>query len=231
MKNTRGSERKEKRERKNPSSNQSYYSGLRETGGRFPLTRNLSLEEAEAAVRNPPAAEATFPFRTTASEGGRRLSGISTGGLKWKLAPTGTSRREEGPARAADTEDEGEPSATTRIPEHAGVSRPKRGTSTPEHDDELCKYACKMSNSPVYELLKSSLEKNICPGTDRHNRTLSLDLVIASLAKNTWKRYNSALALWKIFCKKRGSTGSVKRLPEPQSEISSFGVGKKEGWP
>jgi hypothetical protein len=76
-----------------------------------------------------------------------------------------------------------------------------------------------MSNNPVYELLKSSLGKNTCPGTDHHNRTLSLDLVIASLAKNIWKRYNSALALWKTFCKKRGSTGSVKELSDAKRDF------------
>jgi hypothetical protein len=127
---------------------------LRETVGRFPLTRNLSLEEAEAAVKNPPAAEASFPFRIPFPEESRRPSGPRPAGLKRKRAQSGTQPREGGPSRVMDTEDEEEFPTAARNQEPAGSSRAKKGTSVPVHDHAIQKYACELSNSPVYGLLK-----------------------------------------------------------------------------
>ncbi len=89
----------------------------------------------------------------------------------------------------------------------------------PEHDHDIQKYACELSNSPVYGLLKFSLDKKSCFGNDQHNRNLCLKLVVASLAKSTWKRYNSAFTLWKAFCKEKGKTGDIRKLPENKRDF------------
>jgi hypothetical protein len=193
-------------------------SGLRETVGRFPLTRNLSLEEAEAAVKNPPASEAFFPFRIQAPEESRRPSGPRPTGLKRKRDQSDTQSR-EGPSRVVDTEDEEVSLAAARNPDPAGSSRAKKGTSAPKHDRAFQKYACELSNSPVYSLLKISLDKKSCFRNDQHNRDLCLKLVVASLAKSTWKRYNSAFTLWKVFCKEKEQTGDIRKLTESKRDF------------
>ncbi len=194
-------------------------SGLRETVGRFPLTRNLSLEEAEAAVKTPPAAEASFPFRTPLEEESRRPSSPRPAGLKRKRTQSGPQPREGGPSRVMDTEDEEEFPTAARSQEPVGGSRAKKGTRVPVHDHDVQKYACELSNSPVYDLLKFSLAEKSSSGKDRHNRNLCVKLVAASLAKSTWKRYNSAFALWKVFCKEKEKSEDIRKLPETKRDF------------
>ncbi len=71
----------------------------------------------------------------------------------------------------------------------------------------------------MYSLLKFSLDKKSCFKNDQHNRDLCLKLVVASLAKSTWKRYNSAFTLWKVFCEEKEKTGDIRKLPESKRDF------------
>jgi hypothetical protein len=52
--------------------------GLKEVYRRIPLTRSISLEEAEVAVRTPPQGQATYPFRETCEKEARNRGQAAT---------------------------------------------------------------------------------------------------------------------------------------------------------
>ncbi len=41
---------------------------MKEVYRRIPLTKGINLEEAEAAIKNPPGAQASYPFRAISVE-------------------------------------------------------------------------------------------------------------------------------------------------------------------
>jgi hypothetical protein len=187
--------------------------GLREVFRRIPHTKSFSLEEAEAAIRSPPAAQASYPFRTTPSD-----DGLSTGphpipGPSWGTGRGQTSSG--GRSGPAAHEDDGGCYRTTKPSSknlnntqcasafsNAGESSSrKKGSSAPRHSKLAQKYSVFFPSKPVESLLANYMKKNKFFTKDPDYYRTCLGLVAASLAKNTWKRYNSALSLWEKFRK------------------------------
>jgi hypothetical protein len=48
---------------------------------------------------------------------------------------------------------------------------------------------------------------------------LCLDLIVASLSRNTWKRYNSAYNLWLVFCEKAKINPDIEKLSSCKSDF------------
>ncbi len=76
----------------------------------------------------------------------------------------------------------------------------------PHHSTRVQKYSSSLKRGPVRTLLKKSLRKNILYGCDPLFVKTCLDLVAASLAQSTWRRYNSAMRLWETFQARTGET-------------------------
>jgi hypothetical protein len=68
----------------------------------------------------------------------------------------------------------------------------KRGIQKPAHNRGVQKYRKVPNQGPVHHLLLSHMRKNKSLRLNDHYRHVCLDLVIASLAKNTWQHYDSA---------------------------------------
>ncbi len=186
---------------------------------RIPLTRSATLEEAEAAIKSPPVAQALFPFRVASEEvdrdgGPRHQSGTSreTGrrpvGPAWhenlnahgKVAFTGVDGIRNKPTRTNTLGDCGQPGTSTSAHHEENPSR-KKGITRPRHSKEAQKYGASFAGKPVELLLTKYMERNKSFSDDAEYCRTCLALVAASLARNTWKRYNSALRLWERFRK------------------------------
>jgi hypothetical protein len=198
-------------------------SGLKEIYHRFPLIRSSTLEEAEAAVRAPHTDTASYPFRKTRVEDDpiagpsrgitwkqKASQGHTTSGLDIGTDPHGeeglaeeAERRGHRPEMTISDQDEVRgPAATTRS---GRPPKPKKGTVNPHHSENIRKYGCSFAGKPVENLLRKYLSENKSFTDDPKFCSTCLKLVSASLARNTWKRYNSALRLWHRFqeeCKK-----------------------------
>ncbi len=163
--------------------------------------------EAEAAIRAPPPPQAVFPFRNDAedehphatpshssSNNKKRGAGNTHPSQTGDIEPDDRIQTSSRPGTAAanpriDHED------TTRI----GPPKAKKGTVKPHHSLSVQKYSCSLMHGPVRTLLQNSILKNALYCHDPKFANACLDLVSASLARNTWKQYNSALRLWKTF--------------------------------
>jgi hypothetical protein len=179
--------------------------------------RSSTLEEAEAAVRAPHSDTASFPFRKTRDEDNpvagpsrgitwkqRASQGHSTSGLDIgtdlhggeELAEAGGSRihRPE-----TTTSDQGEAQGSAATPRFGRLPKPKKGTVDPHHSENIRKYGRSFAGKPVENLLRKYLNENKSFTDDPKFCSTCLNLVSASLARNTWKRYNSALRLWNRF--------------------------------
>ncbi len=88
---------------------------------------------------------------------------------------------------------------STQSPARARPSKAKKGTVIPYHSQYVQKYSCNLRNGPTKKLLKRYMKKS--KTVERNPELLNevLDLIAASLAQSTWKRYDSALRLWKLF--------------------------------
>jgi hypothetical protein len=60
------------------------FTGLKEVLRRIPLTKGINLEEAEAVVRAPPGARASYPFRTVNVED-EVCAGPSSGAVRYRF--------------------------------------------------------------------------------------------------------------------------------------------------
>ncbi len=170
--------------------------------GRIPHTRNMGLEEAEAAIRAPVIGGTSFPFREHKPEPRSTADG-NKGTRRW--LPSGT---EEDPNKTKGHQ-RTDPGAggtssrspgTTGVPSAAAPPPAKRGIHRPAHASGVQKYGKIPNRGPVHHLLLTHLKNNSSLRLDAHYRTVCLDLVIASLAKSTWQRYDSAFRMWKRFC-------------------------------
>jgi hypothetical protein len=195
--------------------------GLREVYRRIPQNRGLGLEEAESAVRAPPPAQASFPFRRSSEDDGSRpgpqVISSSQGGSK-----PGTPDERGG--RPTDQPDDPESPTRARPPKN------KKGTVKPCHSQNVQKYSCKLREGPTGKLLKRCMIKNEFFESKPGLMDECLDLVAASLAQSTWKRYDLAFRLWKLFnaqnekkCDFLDTNSCVK--------ISLSGVGRSDAWP
>jgi hypothetical protein len=189
---------------------------------RIPLTKSATLEEAEAAIRAPLESQAFFPFRVAAGEDDQDDGRLHQPGTSreaerrltssaWrkgqhthkKRAGVGGDRRQTKPTRADAFGSCGQPGATAPAPPAENPSR-KKGIAQPHHSKAAQKYGVSFAGKPVELLLTKYMENNeLFHGDPKYCRTC-LALVAASLARNTWKRYNSALRLWEKFLKKSG---------------------------
>jgi hypothetical protein len=61
-----------------------------------------------------------------------------------------------------------------------------------------------LRNGPAGKLLKRYMKKNKTIGKSPKLLSEFLDLIAASLAQSTWRRYDSALRLWKLFKQQSG---------------------------
>ncbi len=174
---------------------------------RIPLTRSLGLEEAEGAVRTPPPLQASFPFRGSTEDdepvaGPSRVPGNSRKRRADSPQPTGEGfedvggdRRFKEPHIGPSADKPGDPG----FPAHACLPKAKKGTVTPHHSRRAEKYSCSLLYGPAKELLLNHLRKNVLCGQDLKFVNACFELIAASLAQSTWRRYNSALRLWKMF--------------------------------
>jgi hypothetical protein len=174
-------------------------------------------------VRPPPGARASYPFRTVGVEDDFYAC-PSSGAVRCWFAGQHQASTERGHfedarnKRALDGPDEsrtqqGEEaraSGSTGGPDgHAplrsgGLPKPKKGTSTPRHSNRMQKYGGSFGGKPVEALLRDHMRKNKSFANEPEFFRVCLELVGASLARNTWKRYNSALRLWNRFRKESG---------------------------
>jgi hypothetical protein len=70
---------------------------------------------------------------------------------------------------------------------------------TPHHSRHAQKYNRLLLCGPVSTLLQTSLRKSTLYNRDPKFVNTCLELIAASLAQSTWRRYNSALRLWELF--------------------------------
>ncbi len=181
--------------------------GLKEVYRRIPLTRSISLEEAEVAVRTPPQGQATYSFRETCEKEARSRGqahnedgnrGGGTSGDLTEMTRAGTSHDHPRPAgnRASHPS---EAQTSPENPPRTGPSKAKKGTVNPRHSVRVQKYSYFLGPGPVELLLKKHMRKNVLLKRDPKFLNTCLNLIAASLARNTWKKYNSALRLWENF--------------------------------
>jgi hypothetical protein len=191
--------------------------GLKEIYHRFPFVRGSTLEEAEAAVKAPHSGTASFPFRKTRDKDDP-IAGPSRG-ITWKQRASqghttsgldigtdlhgGEDLAEAGGGRihrpGTTTSDQDETQGSTAPPRFGRPPKPKKGTVDPHHSESVQKYGCSFAGKPVEILLRKYLSENKSFTDNPMFCSTCLNLVSASLARNTWKRYNSALRLWNRF--------------------------------
>jgi hypothetical protein len=163
---------------------------------RIPLNRGLGLEEAENAVQAPPPVQAVYPFRgTSAADGSQPGPSRPTSDDRGGCKPESMDARRNRPADGPDD---------TQSPAGARPSKPKKGTVIPYHSRYVQKYSCNLRNGPAGNLLKRYMKEN--KTVERNPELLNefLDLIAASLAQSTWRLYDSALRLWKLFKQQSG---------------------------
>jgi hypothetical protein len=189
---------------------------------RIPLTRGATLEEAEAAIRSPPVAQALFPFRVASAvdnrddelphqpsssrEAERRPTSAAWHGgqhAHGKEAFAGVDGNQSKTTRASAFGNCGQPGAIASAHPEEGLTR-KKGIARPHHSKEAQKYSVSFAGKPVESLLTKYMERNELFYKDSEYCRTCLALVAASLARNTWKRYNSAFRLWGKFQKESG---------------------------
>jgi hypothetical protein len=140
--------------------------------------------------------QAVYPFRGTstadgAQPGPSRPTSDDRGGCK----PEAIDARKNRPANDPDG---------TESPARARPSKAKKGTVIPYHSRNVQKYSCNLRNGPADKLLKRYMKKNKTVKSNPELLNEFLDLIAASLAQSTWRRYNSALRLWKLFKQQSG---------------------------
>jgi hypothetical protein len=145
------------------------FTGLQSVLSRIPRTKGLHLDQAILRVAKPEATTAEYPLRPTQEE---RTSGPTAVAGPSLFFPS-DSRQGEG-AKIDKT------------------TTPK-GRITPCHSKSSMKY----SSSGVPSIVKRFLK--IKYSTMEENKHECWGLLQGSLAKSTWKRYSSALALWKTY--------------------------------
>ncbi len=189
---------------------------------RIPLTRGSTLEEAEAAIRAPPTPKALFPFRLATEEDDRdeetpRRPGQSRGtgqhpaGTSWCEGPA--AQRREMPSSIGGIRNKSTNPGTCDNHRQPGTSSSflreedpsqKKGIIRPRHSKKVQKYSTTFAGEPVEQLFIKYIKRNHLFTDDPDYCHTCLELVGASLARNTWKRYNTALRQWKKFRKDSG---------------------------
>ncbi len=189
---------------------------------RIPLTRGSTLEEAEAAIRLPPAAKALFPFRSTpeeddrdertihrltqSQEAGRHLAGASWHdgpAVRRREVPSSVGEFQSKPAIPVAGGNHSQPGTSAATQRKEDPSR-KKGITRPHHSKEAQKYSTSFAGKLVELLLTKYMERNQLFANDPDYCHTCLGLVGASLARNTWKRYNTALRQWESFKRDSG---------------------------
>jgi hypothetical protein len=182
--------------------------------------KGIILEEAEAVVRVPPAhGRATRSgrsvWKTTSArvppaarfDSGSPGSSQNTSRTFGTSGPwTGRTRTEPGKGRKPEPAVRLEVRMDTIPRGPAACQMRKKGTSTPRHSNRMQKYGGSFGGRPVETLLRDHLKKNESFVNEPEFFRACLELVGASLARNTWKRYNSALRLWNRFRKESGKS-------------------------
>jgi hypothetical protein len=144
--------------------------------------------------------DCTFPFRrsvgTSASGGSRDL----LAGHRDLNHVDGLLHQEGPSGRTASASGTG-PSGTGCMGGRRLSGPPaKKGTFKPVHSRNLEKFCPDLVGSPVASLIRGRLESSAALHGDQLFFETCVKLVAASLARSTWKRYNSELSLWKRFC-------------------------------
>ncbi len=190
---------------------------------RIPLTRGATLEEAEAAIRLPPVVQALFPFRVASEEDdrdkgtlhrpsrsrevGQRLAGASWHGgtaTQGREGFTGADGIRSRPAKPDTSGNHGQPGTSASTQREEDPTR-KKGIARPHRSKEAQKYSASFAGKPVELLLTKYMERNKSFAKDPDHCRTCLGLVGASLARNTWKRYNTALRQWESFKRESGT--------------------------
>ena len=74
-----------------------------------------------------------------------------------------------------------------------------KGTVTPRHTSSAEKYGTNCLPKKVKDLISSLCSRNSLFSSNKETKKSFIDFVSLSLAKNTWKRYGSALSLFEKF--------------------------------
>jgi hypothetical protein len=142
----------------------------------------------------------------SSQEAERRLTGAAWRGGQHaheKEAVAGGDRKQIKPTRAGAFGGCGQPGAIAPALPVEGSTR-KKGIAKPHHSKEAQKYSISFAGKPVESLLTKYMERNELFHKDSEYCRTCLALVAASLARNTWKRYNSAFRLWEKFLRESG---------------------------
>ncbi len=158
--------------------------------GAIPANKGIHLDQALLSLRNPGPATVTYPFRPP--EPGRS-------GPPLTVAGNPSSASSGGPGRQI-LDDRGADGPTPGPSRAKGAKDPiphTKGTVSPDHSEFSRKYGSKS----LPKLVESFF------GLKKFGRLRKLlkNTIACSLAKNTWKRYESALKTWKTFAAYRGS--------------------------
>jgi hypothetical protein len=148
------------------------FTGLQSVLSRIPRTKGLHLDQAILRVAKPETTSAEYPLRPTQEE---RTSGPTAVAGPSSFFP---SNSHQGEGAKIDK-----------------TTTPK-GIMTPYHSKDSMKY----SSSGVPSIVKRFLK--IKYNSMEENKQECWGLLQGSLAKSTWKRYSSALALWKTYAQK-----------------------------
>jgi hypothetical protein len=158
--------------------------GLQSVLDSIPKTKNLHLDEALLRITRPTQWSAEYPYR-------RSIESSAGGGT--------FSEPQPGPSGSGDAK---RPKPSSGKPTDDSATKEKKGTVRPRHSSKTMKYGEK--NLP--KIVKMFLRSDQCCPTPRIN----MQLLGASLAQSTWKRYKAVLKTWRLFNRERG--GAWKKI-------------------
>jgi hypothetical protein len=138
-------------------------------------------------VRNPPEPNATYPLRPT-------TTAAPAGGEAEKVA-AGSQRTSSGPVNMGTISEDPGPSIRKKVHDKKPVVK---GTVTPSPHESAAKYS-RNALPLIIRLFLTVCSKNVVGSPVLTSDNEFWELLGKSLARGTWKRYESALKLWKIF--------------------------------
>jgi hypothetical protein len=167
---------------------QNSFTGLQSVLSRIPRTKGLHLDEAILRVARPEAMTAEYPLRPTQRE--------RTSGPTEVAGPSSITPNDSRQGKGAKVDKMMTP----------------RGRITPRHSKSSMKY----SSSGVPTIVKRFLR--IKYGKIEENQRECWGLLQGLLAKGTWKRYSSALTLWKTYAQ----NSRLNWRPHPRTGFDRF---------
>ncbi len=164
-----------------------YFAGLDSVLGSIPWTKSLSLDEALMTVRSPPEPNATYPLKPAPP--------AAPAEEEAEKVETRRQRTSGGPVSMGTGSEDPGPSIRKKVHDKKPV---EKGTVTPSPHESAAKYS-KSALPLIVKLFLTVCSKNVSGSPVLTSSNDFWELLGRSLARGTWKRYESALKLWKAF--------------------------------